>query len=412
MNILINAYACSPSRGSEPGVGWGFLYEISKYHKVTLITEKYEFESEIKNWLKDNPNCLDNVDFHFIPRKTIKILEKIYPPSYYWTYQKWQYDVFNYIKSYIDLSNVDIIHQLTMVGFREPGYLWKLNKPFVWGPVGALSYFPVKLLPALNLKGKITYLVYNFLQFLDLNFKNRPKQAALHAHTIIAATAQDQVEIKKVYDRDSTLIEEVGLPLDLYEFSYKNLLRRTEEPLKIVWSGLIIHRKALSIALHSLAKLDLNKKWQFHIIGEGPLKDEMITLAKELNIYQNCIFHGWIERQENLKIMKNSHVMLITSLRDLTSTVTIEAMGCGLPIICFDHCGFAGVVNDKCGIKIPLNSYSSAISDFSISISKMFNEDYRYCLAQGAVVNSKKYTWEKKILILNEIYENSISISA
>ncbi|RLL35848.1 glycosyltransferase [Acinetobacter cumulans] len=408
MHILISAYACSPSKGSEPGVGWGFLFEISKYHKVTVITEKYEFESEIKNWLKENSDYLKNVDFHFIPRKTIKVLEKIYPPSYYWTYQKWQYDVFNYIKSHIDLSKVDIIHQLTMVGFREPGYLWKLNKPFIWGPVGALSYFPLKLLPALNLKGKITYLVYNFLQFFDLNFKKRPKQAALYAHKIIAATAQDQLEIKKVYDRDSTLIEEVGLPLDLYEFSSQNLLRRTEEPLKIVWSGLIIHRKALSIALHALAKLDPNKKWQFHIIGEGPLKDEMITLAKELNIYQNCIFHGWIPRHENLEIMKKSHLMLITSLRDLTSTVTIEAMGCGLPIICFDHCGFSGVVNNSSGIKVPIDSYHVSINNFTSAISKMFNEDYRYNLSEGAVLNSKKYTWKNKVSVLNEIYKNSV----
>lgn len=407
MHILINAYACNPYQGSEPGVGWGFLYEISKYHKVTVIIEKNEFESKINHWIRDNPELLKNVNFNFIPRKSIGILEKIYPPSYYWTYQKWQYDVLNYVKKNINLEEIDIVHQLTMVGFREPGYLWKLKKPFIWGPVGALSYFPLKFLPALNLKGKITYLVYNCLQFMHLNFKIRTKKAADKSQKIIAATAQDQLEIKKRFKKDAVLIEEVGLPLDLYDFSILDLKsRELTQPIEIVWSGLLIHRKALSIALYSLAKLDNQKKWKLHIVGDGPLKNDMVNLSKSLGIYHNCIFHDWIEREHNLAIMKKSHLILITSLRDLTSTVTIEAMGCGLPIICFDHCGFSGVVNDSNGIKIPLVSYEHALDAFQLAIQKMFDEEFRFNLAKGAVLNSKKYIWKEKIELLNEIYEN------
>ena len=33
-----------------------------------------------------------------------------------------------------------------MIGFREPGYLWKLNKPFVWGPTNAKEAFPIAYL--------------------------------------------------------------------------------------------------------------------------------------------------------------------------------------------------------------------------------------------------------------------------
>lgn len=408
MNILVSAYACSPNRGSEPGVGWGFILEISKHHNVVVLVEENEFRLEIEKWKNLNPHLTKNIDFHFIPRSNISILEKIYPPSYYWTYQKWQYDVYNYVKKNISIDEIDIIHHLNMVGFREPGYLWKLHKPFIWGPVGALSYFPLKFLPALNLKGKITYLVYNFLQFLHLKFKLRHKKAAKKAQAIISATAQDQSEIKKIFGKDAFLIEEVGLPLDLYGFSLDGLQKRkVNDAIQIVWSGLLIHRKALSIALQSLAKIDKDRKWKLHIVGDGPLKNEMITLAKKLNIYENCIFHGWIKRSENLEIMKNSHLMLITSLRDLTSTVTIEAMGCGLPIICFDHCGFAGVVNSENGIKIPLTNYKETLELYTLAIEKMFDENVRFELAKGALKNSKKYVWEEKIKILNEIYNSA-----
>ncbi len=63
--------------------------------------------------------------------------------------------------------------------------------------------------------------------------------------------------------------------------------------------------------------------------------------------------------------MRQGHLMLITSLRDLTSTVTIEALSMGLPIVCLDHCGFAEVVDESCGIKIPVTTPREVVEGFS-----------------------------------------------
>mgnify|MGYP003334468677 CR=1 FL=1 len=37
----------------------------------------------------------------------------------------------------------------------------------------------------------------------------------------------------------------------------------------------------------------------------------------------------------------------------------------GKPVICLDHCGFADVVNDTCGIKIPIGTPSNVIAGFA-----------------------------------------------
>ena len=34
MRILVNCYACSPYKGSEPGMGWNFVKGLSKYHEL------------------------------------------------------------------------------------------------------------------------------------------------------------------------------------------------------------------------------------------------------------------------------------------------------------------------------------------------------------------------------------------
>ena len=42
-----------------------------------------------------------------------------------------------------------------MIGFREPGYLWKIEeKPFVWGPIGGLKQFPEAYLQGSGIKNE------------------------------------------------------------------------------------------------------------------------------------------------------------------------------------------------------------------------------------------------------------------
>src|SRR6266516_2036092 len=36
--ILVSAYACEPDKGSEPGVGWNWVREIARFHRVWVIT--------------------------------------------------------------------------------------------------------------------------------------------------------------------------------------------------------------------------------------------------------------------------------------------------------------------------------------------------------------------------------------
>lgn len=39
MKILINAYACSPNMGSEPGMGWYWIMAQAKECEVFVVTE-------------------------------------------------------------------------------------------------------------------------------------------------------------------------------------------------------------------------------------------------------------------------------------------------------------------------------------------------------------------------------------
>ncbi len=39
LSILINAYACSPNMGSEPGMAWNWCVNLARYCELHIITE-------------------------------------------------------------------------------------------------------------------------------------------------------------------------------------------------------------------------------------------------------------------------------------------------------------------------------------------------------------------------------------
>ena len=103
--------------------------------------------------------------------------------------------------------------------------------------------------------------------------------------------------------------------------------------------------------------------------------------------------------------MASAHVMLITSLRDLTSTVTIEALAMGLPIVCLDHCGFAGVVDASCGIKVPVTHPAETVATLTKALADLAADDALRCrLARGAMHRAGDFSWDKKAGVVERLY--------
>lgn len=77
LKILVSAYACSPVRGSEPGMGWGFIRALAKYHDLWVIVEQEKFQEEVEDGLETYPELKERVNFYFIPKKRHRLLRKI-----------------------------------------------------------------------------------------------------------------------------------------------------------------------------------------------------------------------------------------------------------------------------------------------------------------------------------------------
>lgn len=408
LKVLLGCYACDPGYGSEPGMGWNFVSNIAKYHDVHAIVEKGEFEETLTRFAAEHPEAVQNITFHFVPRSHHNTLRKIWPPSYYWFYRAWHRKAYKLAVELDKKENFDIVHQVTISGFREPGFLWKLGKPFIWGPLGGFTDTPWSLLRCLGFGGAIHFGIRNIINGIQKRWGRSARAAARHSAAILTSTTKAVEEIRRFWGREAVLMNEVG-----FETSHQQACSPPHEngtPLRICWAGEHIPRKALDLLLQALPHC--KEKMELHVLSKGPRMEAWKKLTRKLGLDDIVTFHGFVPREEAFRIMSSSHVFCITSVREDTSTVVFEAFRYGLPIIALDHCGFSTVIDETCGIKIPIQSHKQVISDYARHLDFLASrEDERQRLSAGAQSRCHLFTWENKMNTLNTLYFEALHLN-
>ena len=161
----------------------------------------------------------------------------------------------------------------------------------------------------------------------------RVAEAVNESDYIITATEDDHNSVLNLWNKDNVVIPEVG-----FQTSAKHQANSRVGKLKICWSGLHVPRKSLNLLLEAMAMLKNPDKMELHIIGEGECTRKWKYLSKKLGL-KNIIWHGWVEKTEAMEIMSACDVFVITSLSDATSTVLLEALSMGLPVVATNHLG-------------------------------------------------------------------------
>lgn len=203
MKILINAYACSPGMGSEPGMAWNWVSNLAKFCELYIITEG-EFRDKIEEVV---PTLEQGKNMHFYYNPVSEEIRKMCWNQgdwrFYKYYREWQWKTYLLAKDICKVEKMDVLHQLNMIGFREPGYLWKLSQengvPFVWGPVDAKDKFPVAYLDGAGLKTKLFMRLKNFLTGIQLRCSGRVRKAARQASVIFSASSIRNARSKNIW---------------------------------------------------------------------------------------------------------------------------------------------------------------------------------------------------------------------
>ena len=404
-NILISAYAISPNRGSECAVGWEFVTGLSKFFKVHVFFCSQtpagdNYLNEITQYLDKNPNpnlFLCPIEMPKISRIWSFMHDIGIWPFYYLGYNSWQRAVYHNVKKYISKNPIDLIYQLNMIGYREPGYLWKLNKPFIWGPINGFHSIPLEFIKGMPFKIAFFQFLKYVMNETQRNYAFRPKKIAKIAKLIYCV---DNLALRTIYKwgGNPKLLQETGL----HKLSGINSIEDLDNSsaIRIVWSGMITPGKALDILLKAVYKLN-NNRIKLTVIGDGPQKSQLEKKFRNKGI--DIYWTGWLSKTDAQKIMENQDLLVHTSLKEGTPHVILEALGRCIPVICHDTCGMSAVVNDNNGFKLKYLNYDTSINSLIEVLGNI--------LSDADLINSrKKYlkdnrdsiTWENKIFTVTD----------
>ena len=326
------AYECSPYRGSEWAVGWGRLLQAAREFETHVVTSESNFAALER--ARDEGLLPDGVRFYTPePDAKLRALERkpgLFAYNYV-AYEHWQRLAFELVKRLHAEERFDLVHQVNVCTFREPGYTWKLDLPYLWGPVGGTQNVPWRFLAMLAPVEAFKEGMRGVSNWLSLRLKPRVREAARAAVMVVGANSTNQRDYRRVFQREVKLLLETGLHA-VAEPDRTRFEERAEgvvRPLRILWSGELQTRKALPILLRALAALGGRVSVEVRILGDGPMRQRWQMEAERLGLDGVVSFMGRLPFPEAVAQMEWAELFCFTSLRDTSGNVILEALAAG-----------------------------------------------------------------------------------
>jgi glycosyltransferase involved in cell wall biosynthesis len=405
--ILISSYAVSPIRGSECAVGWEITTRLAIYYDVTVLMCDvtplgHKYFEEVQAFIKNKEHICN---IKFVPvtmplssKKYTKLHDLGFWPAYYWGYKCWQKEAYRVANDLHKSSKFDLTYHLNMIGFREPGFLWELDIPFIWGPTNGFHSIPFSFLKSFKGKEFFFQTLKHAANELQIKLAFRAKKAARKAKLVWCVDNAAQNNLRK-WGATTALLQETGLSVSLQPFNVNNYYDGIRT-LNLIWSGMITSGKALHILIEALIEVkDIN----FHltVLGDGLLLKQTKELAQPIT--NKITWAGWVTKEQAIKKVQKADLLVHTSLKEGTPHSILEAIGLGIPVVCHNTCGMGIVVDNYNGFKIPYSNNQTSI-DY---IVKILNE----IVVEPEILNSRfrtiwstteGLTWDNKVQTMAE----------
>ncbi len=143
---------------------------------------------------------------------------------------------------------------------------------------------------------------------------------------------------------------DLNIPAIVIENPYEDQLFRIEEPCprdrELIFVGRLVPDKGVSILLHALAALAKDgKRPRCTIVGDGPCRTQLETLAHELGVSQQVAFAGSLRGRELVQKLNRHRIMVVPSTwEEPFGIVALEGMACGCEVIAAQSGGLVDAV--------------------------------------------------------------------
>lgn len=402
--ILLSAYACIPNQGSEQATGWTYASTLSlnglEVHCLTLKDGKAAIDPILAN------GFFPNLTVHYVtlPNWIDKFCNKGLIGMYF-HYLYWQWAAYKMGQTLNRTHRFDLVHHVTYGSIQLGSFMYKLGKPFIFGPVGGGQQAPAAFKQYFGKYWSREWVrdyVSVILQYINPGFFQTIKKADRVIVTnldtfALARKHRPNLPIDRIWDAglSTTFLPEAAIE------------RQPGQTLKLLWVGRLLPRKALELTIQALAKIDPNLSVMLTIVGgQGEMAEEVPQYIEQYGVANRVNWVGHVSYQEVKEFYKQSDVFFFTSLRDSCPHQLLEAMAYSLPVVTLKLHGQAELVSDTTGIRVPVTTPKQVITELAEAIEWMYaHPTERQAMGKAGFEFAQSQLWDAKIrTFIDELY--------
>src|SRR4051794_23935595 len=139
LHVLVSAYSCEPGRGSEPGIGWNTVVELSRHAHLTVLARMIN-RPAIEAGARQSG--LKNTRFLYVDLPPPLRLSQRGTRGLYWYYIAWQWLAWRRARREHGRARFDVVYHATFCSLHMPIWLHWLPAPLVFGPLAGGEMSP------------------------------------------------------------------------------------------------------------------------------------------------------------------------------------------------------------------------------------------------------------------------------
>lgn len=188
-----------------------------------------------------------------------------------------------------------------------------------------------------------------------------------------------------------------GLDIAMYENLY---LSNFQKENRILLMGRMQKSKNFQTVLRAISRADLHG-WKVDLLGDGPYREELEKLSKELGITDRVMFHGWIDNAspEQMSYLKKTSIYITASHFENCPMAVLETIAAGCYPLLSDIPAHRQFIKDD-QYFFEMDNENELAQKIEKLVNRQWNRDRNF-------IDISKYEWENIIRRYEDVLKNA-----
>lgn len=386
--LMVSAYACEPWKGSEIGVGWHWVLQLSREFDLWVITRANNREP-IERWMADNPGY-ENIHWVYFDLSARHLERKHGRKGVHRYYLKWTKASDALIRQTMQENSISAFIHLTYGNAIWPVSRYGASKQFIWGPIGGLETIPREYSRHYDAKSRIIESVRRLAVKCVIHtpfFRRRCRKADL----ILCKTDITRKSLPGFCSHKAVLMTDVAAE----STPHAAVGCSGGDILKLLCVGRLDAWRGFDLAIEAVGRLhDAGMRVHLDILGKGPDKARLKGMIGTLKLDGMVSLRGEVSSEDYRHYLSEADIVLNPSLKEGAVTVSFDTMAAGKPLVALDTTGYTRYFRPDYSVIIPRGSRRDVIASIVAAVTRLSDSSLRQAMGMAAFKAASEVTWD------------------